>query len=667
MQHPDYPDIEFKPAIARYDWHQTYDVMEFYSLPAGFWRLMSELCIPVFELLALDRFTPYEYPWAENYSDFLYEKIKPYNYSSNSNIDSHTLQDGLRRFITENYFLNASASNPSYSASQLNFNVLKYNKNTNYFINLPQGIYAISFLIYQGFQEGFIGGINTVNQAFMIINHIGGEIDLNKIINSKVRDNYPFQAQSFINGEWQNVPWRNAEWINYNSDSQFCANSIVISQFNEQLKQWNKINVSGQPFLFYDNINSYFNQVFSAIDTYFADLVTQYESKGYVPPQSYLKSFELNYQVEKKVFPEADFFFNRVRWNISQDDVRDTITYTHEKLPNYYTDLCCLFRANNNKWNNVNTLFNDLGNTDCYRKIRNPNTLIEGQNPPSVPNNVTSAQVINDRLWEQATSEDYKVSIRFHNTDAMNEFDSSLLTTGVRYRARGMGSQNERDWFVIRGYFNIRNGNTRDYASFQRYDLPWQSSWTSGYPRDGSLSNFSLFGLWTLERWLDIEPEGTLPQWIPTNRQLQPDGTLLLFPPNPVKYLKHTFIYPYHFGYNRGDSIRVRQALIAKTEVANGYTNYLPSLDELQGLEILGVDYEVGVSLTFNGEGGVIDGSRIGTTDIEYSETYGIKCETEVFTESELNDLYNSPLNEPYDSEQNFINFLLEEKEKRHG
>lgn len=36
MKHPDYPDIDFKPAIARYDWDQTYDVLEFVYLPQGF-------------------------------------------------------------------------------------------------------------------------------------------------------------------------------------------------------------------------------------------------------------------------------------------------------------------------------------------------------------------------------------------------------------------------------------------------------------------------------------------------------------------------------------------------------------------------------------------------------------------------------------------------------
>lgn len=98
--HPDFnvanghhTDVEFKPAIARYDWDQTYDVLEFVYLPQGFSQLMDLCGIPAFELMAIDRFTPYRYRWAEQYSDVVYEFLKAFNFSPHSSINKRLLSD----------------------------------------------------------------------------------------------------------------------------------------------------------------------------------------------------------------------------------------------------------------------------------------------------------------------------------------------------------------------------------------------------------------------------------------------------------------------------------------------------------------------------------------------------------------------------------------------
>lgn len=80
MQHPDYPNIEFKPAIARYDWDQTYDVMEFSNLSLGLINtLLNNRGIPAEQVLAIDRYTPDSYAWADQYSIKLFNFLKNFN------------------------------------------------------------------------------------------------------------------------------------------------------------------------------------------------------------------------------------------------------------------------------------------------------------------------------------------------------------------------------------------------------------------------------------------------------------------------------------------------------------------------------------------------------------------------------------------------------------
>ncbi|PHV63195.1 hypothetical protein [Cyanobacterium aponinum] len=106
VKHPDY-DIDFKPAIARYDWDQTYDVLEFVYLPQGFHRL-GFYGIPAFELMAIERYTPYNYLWADQYSDKLFNFLKTFNFSPHNSIDNRYLKDetGIHIFYIDSNLTN---------------------------------------------------------------------------------------------------------------------------------------------------------------------------------------------------------------------------------------------------------------------------------------------------------------------------------------------------------------------------------------------------------------------------------------------------------------------------------------------------------------------------------------------------------------------------------
>jgi len=151
MKHPDY-DIEFKPAVARYDWDQTYDVMEFTYLPQGFNELIDIVGIPAFELMAVDRFTPENYPWAEDYSTKLYEFLKAFNFSPNNNIYPRRLKTlrGKDYFDTEDYIEGELPEDTLYYLLESFPNWIErqplqiYNSTDSYNIELSQGKYIIS-------------------------------------------------------------------------------------------------------------------------------------------------------------------------------------------------------------------------------------------------------------------------------------------------------------------------------------------------------------------------------------------------------------------------------------------------------------------------------------------------------------------------------------------
>lgn len=371
MKHPDYPDIDFKPAIARYDWDQTYDVLEFVYLPEGFAGLIDLCGIPAFELMAIDRFTPYRYRWADQYSDIVYEFLKAFNFSPHNSINQRLLTDEAGEAIADDNGDNITVPNFELENTQT------YNYEP-ILANFGEGKYQITGLIYQGYQEGLTGSINTINQAFheITITEDNQEIDLNKIL-------------------WGR--WLKDDYFSSNNN-RFCSNSLVISKLvNGVWTDFSPSFTDKPTWLLYNDIDTYFNNIKQQLIDYFQNIYTDYSvyQKNTItyddawqfvkitipnifPLHGYLKKIEspillqgyfLSYPNTTLIHPD---YFNQQEFYINTFVFLDEITSFNYEIniniqtfPDYYINLHCLHRGNNNKWGTGET-YEDIGDTPYF-------------------------------------------------------------------------------------------------------------------------------------------------------------------------------------------------------------------------------------------------------------------------------------------------------------
>jgi len=339
MKHPDY-DIEFKPAIARYDWDQTYDVLEFVHLPQGFSGLMDMVNIPCYELMAIDRYTPYDYLWAEEYSDYVYNFLKQFNFSPHNSIQQRALQDESGQSIKDE-------NNNFIIVPKFEFTGDKYSKTAEYPVTLTKGKYKLTCLINQGWKDGIIGSITTLNQAhYAFTLDETTEVDLNQIIDHWCKDSY--------------------------GDSQFCINSLVLSKFNGS--QWQSVAVDAPPFLFYQDIANYWGEVSQALLQYFDDVFNnhiEYFSNHFPDSSIYPLRHYLS-----KIYVFASYGRNGFQWyfnNFIRTNIADgypslylndpkligNYQYTFDQIP--LMNNCYLQYANNNYWDIVGENLTDKG------------------------------------------------------------------------------------------------------------------------------------------------------------------------------------------------------------------------------------------------------------------------------------------------------------------
>ena len=406
ITHPDYPNIDFKPAIARFDWDQTYDVMEFIYLPQGFGQLMNLCGIPAFELMAIDRFTPYRYRWADQYSDAIYEFLKAFNFSPHNSINEFKLSN------TQVY---------DYAPILANF---------------TEGKYQVTGLIYQGSQGGLIGSINTINQACAEFTVTGSkEIDLNKII-------------------WNR--WLSDDYFPNSNNNRFCSNSLVISKLvNGNWVDYTPSFVSKPMWLLYSDINNYFDNIkqqlidyfqtiyndFSQVKDYFKT-VTNYKINAYnsngdfvqngitfdtlsnqsiiipdiYPLQSYLNivcdisadltpNYKFSHSIDNYFSNIEDFNWtenfvnNEYRRKFPEIDYNNSslsceFALEFKKFPQFLLNDCYLARANNNKWS-MGVNYGDLGDIDYYDKLFDRISIYNQINPPQDKREDEKLELIN--------------------------------------------------------------------------------------------------------------------------------------------------------------------------------------------------------------------------------------------------------------------------------
>ena len=361
IKHPDY-DIDFKPAIARFDWDQTYDVLEFVYLPQGFSQLMDLCGIPAFELMAIDRFTPYRYRWAEEYSDKVYGFLKAFNFSPHNSINQRLLTDESGALIKDDNGNNITIPNFTLENTQ----AYSYDP---ILANFGAGKYQITGLIYQGWQEGLIGSIHTINQAFAEFTLAENtQIDLNQFIWDRwLKDTYAQQGNS----------------------NRFCSNSIVISRLsnNGNWVNYTPSFTSKPTWLLFDDITTYFNNVKQQLINYFQTVHNGFigyftgiltPDKTIYPLQNYLKNKSAPIQMGMigTSFPRTWYFLNLESNTTPHFEITSSlididrvqipnmkdllnVTYTFDNFKSL-TSICSLTRANNNKWK-TGTDYNNLG------------------------------------------------------------------------------------------------------------------------------------------------------------------------------------------------------------------------------------------------------------------------------------------------------------------
>lgn len=300
--HPDFnianghhSNVEFKPAIARYDWHQTYDVLEFVYLPQGFDLLINSCGIPAFERIVIDRFTPDLYLWANNYSDKLFNFLKSYNFSPYSNIRSITdtvSENGYSTIVKNIPALNISNNYPS-------------NFFTSILANFEKGDYCITYLVDQGSFSAWSNSSLNAN-------------DLSKVYYKfMVSDTKQLDVASIINNSLK--------------ENKYCACSMVISKLNNGVwSEYTPIFLNKPTYLLYSDIDIYFSSIQLLIDHHLT--VNSYvEHGGFMCPKQSYPSPKLT------VFWDGNY-------------IRTSNQSTFSTFPAHFTNTCYLSRANNNKW-----------------------------------------------------------------------------------------------------------------------------------------------------------------------------------------------------------------------------------------------------------------------------------------------------------------------------
>lgn len=324
MFHPDYP-IQFKPAIAKVDWDQTYDVMQFSLLPESF-NFAQAFRMPIFDYIAVERFTPYPYSWANNYSQYLYDLIKTFNYCP------HNKLTGISRDIFNfTQFFIETQFNPTN----------RFFPTSRYFFDFPKGKYIFSWLNLDRPQSDLINeGCQTINQVFR-------KVTLN--------DDTAIEFSLFLNAINQED---NQFFLSFG----FCANSLVIQKQNNDGTYSNFRPDNIDEFWLYEDIANYFDYFKTELLNHFNKVhddhgVTNFNGDSYLLDKA-LPLGHYPKRIEKEIKAIGTVINQDIQVNINSNN---NYQYFTEELPKYLRDLCYLKIANNNYWQNQNVTLIDQG------------------------------------------------------------------------------------------------------------------------------------------------------------------------------------------------------------------------------------------------------------------------------------------------------------------
>lgn len=459
MQHPDYPNIELKPALITYNLDQIYDLL-----------VTNNLIFPVARYFSfpltnhptvIQRYACSQYHWCYQYADKLFDFAKYFNGCYYNDFDYEIQNiDGLYHYQMP---VNFSYSN-------------RYKKNESYNVSLEQGKYRFSWLVLITPFDNFLQYkySTIVDQAFTFRNFEVDEIvDLNKI----------FKQHNYISDE--NLNWRC-----------FCVNSLVISKYiNDTWLDITNTLTYPKNFLAYSDIDEYFLEIKNTWENY----VNAYSFyfNGYKYDQNYINYISglgFTYLLDATQ-SEREVFFAKLKipmplghYLAGLDCISEMVNEIEElttipviaPIPDYIRNTISLVRANNNYWSlSLYPELPNLGieinqgefNFNAQELWYNYKNLPEPLTWQGIPPYVYQKKEI--VAWGEALT-NFRSTVE---TEVFNRFSSLINPATINFNTCQIQESFSVSWFrEIQKYdYNGVNSDQTLWASLKR--LSYSNSW----------------------------------------------------------------------------------------------------------------------------------------------------------------------------------------------
>lgn len=333
---------DIKPLLYLYDQYQTYDLVEWSFLTPNWGNnlfpfdfLNYKVFLEVSTIL-VERFTPWDYEWAEHYSTKIFNFIYNYTGTDYDLISGYNYITGLFYDFTSGYqwqgeFFNEPREN--------------YINNEQVTLNIPateqEEVIIITWLEYD-------------------------DLDLNSSqINSKLK--------AILTKRYKKFTTSNVSKNIVFSLSLVALCSVVISSSTTELALNIKQQLNIQKGILYDNLDSILDSLELKLTTAFPRLFKVIDRVTY--------NYEIEVRYESKLHPTVDTYIvgGGQYDNYIVPEILSKARFTYRERPNYYRSACLLY-ANNNYWQN-GTIYNDLGKIPKFYI----NTLLPEDYQPPYP------------------------------------------------------------------------------------------------------------------------------------------------------------------------------------------------------------------------------------------------------------------------------------------
>lgn len=317
-----------KPLLYLYDQYQTYDLVEWSQLTPN-WSLNTfpidflnyKTFGEVFTIL-VERFTPWDYEWAEHYSTKIFNFIYNYTGTEYDRISGYNYITGLFYDYTSGH---------QWQGEFFYEHREDYISNEQVVLNIPV----------------------TQQQEIIIITWL--EYDYLDMASSKINN----ALKAILAKRYKKITTSNQNWFTLAFNlSSIALCSVVVSSSNDDLALNIKQQLNSQRGILYDNLDDILSELRLKLVIAFPRLFKVISSMTY--------QYNLDIQVEggrNGANLNASFGGNQYDSYI-MGDLLQNATFTYRERPEYYRSGCLLY-ANNNYWQN-GSIYNDLGKTPNF-------------------------------------------------------------------------------------------------------------------------------------------------------------------------------------------------------------------------------------------------------------------------------------------------------------